>query len=379
MEGEYNIPTPTHFELKRSFDIAKDGLYQVDIDLTAKPAATMNFSINQSLLEKVSFKYNEKTKTYSTVLVQLSKGRHLLKILAKQEMPIARISFAPVKNPAALAAFAKHQDSQYGYLRAFIGNRRDDGQELQALKQISKVTAPLNNPQTIEFTTHIDDYPLPAHDPTNKNYLANLLHIGLWNTPWNSKKNTNIVIHSIEFESNVSPVWPPKTHTDIFIDSQSKNEKQYARAILANFLPKAYRKKISDDELNRHLGFWQALRPHHNSFESTIKEVLAISLSSPQFLYISEPEGTKDKNLTEFELASRLSYFLWNTMPDDQLMTAAKNKTLKSNLKQHIKRMIQDHRSFNFSKTFASQWLDIERLERVVVDSRHARGYNLDH
>ena len=65
-------------------------------------------------------------------------------------------------------------------------------------------------------------------------------------------------------------------------------------------------------------------------------------------------------------------------MPDIQLLEAANNKTLKRDLRQHLSLMIQDPRSFNMSKNFTSEWLDIERLERVIVDKKHSGGYTLD-
>ena len=360
-EGEYHVPQPTNFTVKRGFTIKENGLYQIDFKLSQKLKNGLDLTVNSSIVKNLKYKFKS-AGNYSTALVELQKGSHILELLSKGEIPVSEISFTKVNSTEATELFTAYQSEQYGYLRAFIGNRRDDGQEFLATKDIFKVDAPLYKPQLIEFNLQMDDFPLPAYDPKNKNYLANLLHLGFWNTPWNRQKNTDIVIHSIEFESNVSATWPPKSHTDIFIDSNKGNEKQYARTVLANFLPKVYRKSLSDDELNRHIGFFEALRPHHTSFENTIKEVLAISLNSPQFLYISEPDGTSRKQLTEAELASRLSYFLWNTMPDAELMSAAKNKTLKKNLKQHLSRMIQDPRSFNMSKNFLSQWLDVEKI-----------------
>ena len=253
-EGEYHIPQPTDYSIKKSFQITDSGLYQIDLKLSAKLDSGLDLTVNNSQLPNLKFKFNS-VGFYSTALVELQKGPQTLKLLSKSEIPVSDIAVTKISDATTLNSFNDIQKEKYGYLRAFIGNRRDDGQEFKATKEIFKIDAPLSAPQLIEFNVQMDDFPLPAYDPKNKNYLANLLHIGLWNTPWNSQRNTDIVIHSIEFESNVSSTWPPKTHTNIFIDSNKSNETQYARAILTNFLPKAFRKQITDDELNRHLGF----------------------------------------------------------------------------------------------------------------------------
>ncbi|MCM8531792.1 MAG: DUF1592 domain-containing protein, partial [Lentisphaeraceae bacterium] len=377
-EGEFNVPVPTNHTAKKNFVVEKDGLYQIDLLLAKKLNKPVSLKINNSKIANLDLsKASEKIS--SSCLVKLRKGTSLLTIVSKEaEVSIKALYASKVTELKVIKDFQEYQASQFSYLRTFIGNRRDDGQEYQLLPQTLKVDAAFGQPRTYEFTAHMDDFPLPAHDPKNMNFLANLLHIGFWNTPWKSKGNPSILVHSIEFESNASKSWPPKAHKAILIDSQRGNEREYARTVLKNFLPKAYRRQISNEVLDRHVSFFDSLRPHKHSFESTIKEVLAISLSSPQFLYINEPEGTKSKTLTDDELASRLSYFIWNTMPDEELREAAANKTLKRDINVHLKRMLNDPKAYQLSKNFVNQWLDIDRLDRVVIDRKYSGGYQKD-
>ena len=377
-DWEYKIPKAVNYPLVHTFDIKHKGIYQVDFELSAKPQSGLDIQLNHAKLSNVVFNYLPTVKNYSVGLIQLKKGQHSINIDSVYDIPLKSISITPVTDAESLKVFHTHNASQYAYLRAFIGSRRDDGQEYDPLPEIIKIDAPLDKPQIIEFHCHIEDYPLPAYDKDNKNFLANLLHIGLWNTPWNNAKSSDVVIHSIEFETNVSPTWPPLSHKSIFIDSKKSNEAEYAKEVLANFLPKAFRRQITNDELDRHLNFYEKLRPFHTNFESAVKEVLSIALSSPQFLFINEPVGTASNKLTEDELANRLSYFLWNTMPDETLLKAAKNKTLMRDLDVHITRMIKDPKSFRFSKAFSTQWLDLNRIDRVIVNSRYSSLYQKD-
>lgn len=379
-DGEYEMPQPIHHTINHGFEHkGAAGVYQLDLVMKSKPEASLTVHVNTAAIKNINYNFKEDQSQYSVGLIELHPGQKHLHIYSRSEIPVEKVILTPVSNKEQLANYKTYNESQYAYLRPFIGNRRDDGQEFRPLKEIKKISAPLHAPETYEFTTYIEDYPLPAYDSKNKNYLANLLHIGFWNTPWNTKRNTDLIIHSIEFESNAFPTWPSPSHKNIFVDSaNSANQSAYAKEILANFLPKAYRRHVSEEELTRHHGFWKIIYDNKKDFNASIKELCAIVISSPQFLYINEPEGTRTKQLTEFELASRLSYFLWNTMPDEELFAAAANGTLRKDMKQHLKRMIADPRSFNFSKNFASQWLDVERLERVVVDKKHSNGYTQD-
>ena len=100
-------------------------------------------------------------------------------------------------------------------------------------------------------------------------------------------------------------------------------------------------------------------------------------LASPRFLFLVEPEEAhKDRSLNEFELASRLSYFLWSTMPDEELFSQARAMTLRSNLRQQVVHMLNDPRSSEFVANFTGQWLQLRKLAGVARDKDLFRGFD---
>ena len=102
-------------------------------------------------------------------------------------------------------------------------------------------------------------------------------------------------------------------------------------------------------------------------------------MSSPRFLGLpaSRTGGAKER-LTDHELASRLSYFLWSTMPDETLLRLADQGKLHDPavLSAQVRRMIQDPRAWSFIEQFAEQWLDLDRLQRVTVSKNSYPGFD---
>jgi hypothetical protein len=104
---------------------------------------------------------------------------------------------------------------------------------------------------------------------------------------------------------------------------------------------------------------------------------LTTVLASPHFLFLVEPEESReDRLLTEFELASRLSYFLWSSMPDDVLFGDARAKTLRANLRRQVVRMLEDTKSNALVENFAGQWLQLRRLGGVARDKDLFRDFD---
>jgi hypothetical protein len=96
-------------------------------------------------------------------------------------------------------------------------------------------------------------------------------------------------------------------------------------------------------------------------------------LISPDFLFLVEPSGSSKRSISDWELASRLSYFLWSSMPDTHLFNLAKKEALRKPeiLEKEISRMISDERSWQFVEQFADQWLDIGALQRVAINPNY--------
>ena len=113
-------------------------------------------------------------------------------------------------------------------------------------------------------------------------------------------------------------------------------------------------------------------RPEFSTFEDAMVEVLATALATPDFLYLTQRATTEEKKspakLSEFELASRLSIFLWSSIPDDKLLKLAEQGKLRKPeiLADQVKRMLADPRSRRFSQNFVEQWLGLDGLNSVT-------------
>ncbi len=179
-------------------------------------------------------------------------------------------------------------------------------------------------------------------------------------------------IESIEFVGPVFESWPPKHHTDILFPSKKRevDERGYAGQVLRRFMNRAFRRPVAPGEVEPYLAMFDLVRPTVSTFEEAIREALAMVLISPDFLYLVEPGGEEKRPLGDWEIASRLSFFLWGTMPDNRLFSAAGGERLtkKNYLRQVVSAMLQDERSWSFVDQFVDQWLDVGAVDRVAVN-----------
>jgi hypothetical protein len=134
---------------------------------------------------------------------------------------------------------------------------------------------------------------------------------------------------------------------------------------------------VLPEEVERVLQIFRFAHDRGESYERAAQLALATILASPKFLYLVEPEQTReDRPLTEFELASRLSYFLWSSMPDEELFREARARTLRANLRRQVARMLADPKSAEFVENFAGQWLQLRKLGTVARDKDLFPGFD---
>ena len=152
------------------------------------------------------------------------------------------------------------------------------------------------------------------------------------------------------------------------------SEQEHARQIIERFAARAFRHSTPEttfiDGLSERFA---RLRAGGDSFETALKESLSIVLASPGFLYLSEPSAPdKPRQITDPELATRLSYFLWSAPPDAELRDAGSSGTLHSPrvLAQQVDRMVASPRSQEFVHGFVKQWLGLERLDFFRFNAR---------
>ena len=182
-------------------------------------------------------------------------------------------------------------------------------------------------------------------------------------------QRTTLILEDLEFEGPLYTAWPPAHHTRLLPPSDAP-ERQRAEQAIASLMTRAYRRPISAVDVQPVLSIYDEIRPSSPSFEEAMRETLAMVLVSPEFLYLVEPSEDRPRPLTEHELAARLSYFLWSTMPDEKLRTLADSGRLKDEavMAEQVLRMIEDPRSKEFVEHFTDQWLDLSGLDRVAIN-----------
>lgn len=167
-------------------------------------------------------------------------------------------------------------------------------------------------------------------------------------------------------------VAPPSLKKVFFTrPGNGQSERQAAEKIVERFASRAFRKAVTKDEIAKYMTLFDAEKEKGQSYKEAIKLPMAAILISPHFLYRSEnaPAPKKEFKLDNFQLANRLSYFLWMSMPDDALFELAKagNLSKPDVLRAQIKRMIQSPKLKAFTKTFGEQWLGYHELGKSKV------------
>ncbi len=184
----------------------------------------------------------------------------------------------------------------------------------------------------------------------------------IYNPEMDLEKLPRLQIESIEIEGPIEKEWPPASHKALFFAGDTRSDAAYAREIFTRFLPRAYRRPVTKVELDEIVAVVNDAQAKGKlSFPAAMRVGLQRVLCAPGFLFLQEPAGANPQRRTlgEYELASRLSYFLWSTMPDEPLLALAAAGKLRANLAAQVARMIADPKSSQFVENFAGQWLSV--------------------
>ncbi len=175
----------------------------------------------------------------------------------------------------------------------------------------------------------------------------------------------------------------PKGYERFFTKDAPKGKAErraYARELLERFASKAFRRPVDDGTLDRLTSLAEA---HYSqsgrTFEAGIAHAMQAVLASPRFLFREEriegkPSSREAPFIDEYSLASRLSYFLWSSMPDAELMRLAGAGELRKNLPAQVKRMLADWHADSLVQNFAGQWLQTRDVESIEIDARAVLG-----
>jgi mono/diheme cytochrome c family protein len=196
------------------------------------------------------------------------------------------------------------------------------------------------------------------------------------------KGTTNLQGISVRLEGPVDRKdWPyQKSYERIYFRGEAPaadvERRKYAREVLERFVRKAFRRPADDKTLDRlvHIAELVYTQPD-KTFEQGVSQALVAVLASPRFLFRMEeadpktPKGAAFAYIDEYSLASRLSYLIWSTMPDDELFRLAERGELRANLKGQVQRMLQDNRAGELSRNFAGQWLKARNVDHVPLNA----------
>ncbi len=217
-------------------------------------------------------------------------------------------------------------------------------------------------PRTFEFTGFLkksQSFSLRPPDLTNYVQPARIA----------AHDGPGIVVRNVEIDGPLIDVWPPPSHRVIFSDKikDSFSDEEVAE-ILRRFASRAFRRPVPTPESNAYLMLYQQARLDGDNCLTALQHSLKAVLCSPYFLYMYEEPGELD----DFALASRLSYFLWCSTPDDELFRLASQQQLSQPgvLKQQVARMIADPKVNRFVNDFVGQWLSVDKVGEMQPDAR---------
>jgi len=195
------------------------------------------------------------------------------------------------------------------------------------------------------------------------------------NHPDPARRDRNLWIVRIDLAGPLDGPPPPKPETHLRIFGEGKlpeeTDSSYATRVIAAFAKRAFRRPAATDEIRRLRDL--ALKSSGNNIERGIRDALMAVLVSPSFIYREEAAGDTagDKSLiSEHALASRLSYFLWASMPDERLLELADAGKLRHNLSSEITRMLASEKSSSLVTDFAGQWFQTRDLDIITPDAK---------
>lgn len=185
-----------------------------------------------------------------------------------------------------------------------------------------------------------------------------------------------IRVTEFKIEGPLYETWPPESvcttiGSSTIPDLRDANARLF---LLGRFAKRTFRRKITRDEMSLWVKYLNSKYALTRDWRVALIETMTAMMASPDFLYLRE----EDRELDSFQLASRLSYFFWSTMPDRELFSLAGTGKLRDPkvLQKQVTRLIQDPRSQRFTNSFPDQWLALDTLGTMPPDSKLFRFYN---
>jgi mono/diheme cytochrome c family protein len=229
---------------------------------------------------------------------------------------------------------------------------------------------PPGKPAVVEFVDHLEARSTIRILPYGLESAQAVHKIGA-----DKYEGRGLAVQWVEVEGPLYDSWPPPSHRRLFgdlarepvpgnrdrLEVVSKDPEADAERILRAFTRRAFRRAVTDDDVKPLLALVKKKLAEKRSFEQAVRVGLLAAMLSPEFLFLREKPGKLD----DFALASRLSYFLWSTMPDEELLTLAEKQKLgkPETLRKQVERMLKDPKAAAFTENFVSQWLNLRDID----------------
>ncbi len=269
-----------------------------------------------------------------------------------------------------ISAYAIQNDGKPVTYRVTAGTLKEVTEE----RLVGYFSVPQDKPTVIEFTEQLE--------PENR---IRILAEGLPATPpqvqevgAENYKGPGLVVQWVDIEGPLLESWPPPSHLALFgnLKQQRVQRERYevvseqplvdAERLLTDFARRAFRRPVSAEEIQPFLARVRGSLENGRSFEQSMRLGFKGILVSPDFLFLRE----RGPRLSDFELASRLSYFLWSSMPDGQLCKLASANQLHKPevLRGQVERLLGDPKSRAFTENFSGQWLSLRAIDDTLPD-----------
>lgn len=383
--------------------IAKNQTHQVDVKVGSVKQLTRDLQYQVGNINKQGFQVTPLATAF------LANQKYNINLNFDSEFPgFHQLEIRSINPNHQLVKLYQHQrvvkqiaTSRKPVILPYIGSRADDGMDYKNLGTGQVIEQDLGQAKIYTFVGRLEDMPVPVHGTQGDHITSGSLKVGLWNhdlVKSNQQAGSAINVEYIEFEAPFFEQWPTASHSNIFINSEHPIESEaYAKQVIHRFAEKAFRRALMPADTAKYVQLWRTYHQQTDDFKQSIKETLVAILCSPNFLYMVEPEvkaepglaqklGTKvteilgissawaspqQAPIDDFSLANRLSYFLWNSSPDKELLKVAGTGQLHQTdlLNQQINRMLEnDQKLERFVKHFTHEWLRLDRQIQQRVD-----------
>jgi hypothetical protein len=262
-----------------------------------------------------------------------------------------------------LAEFGGPKDEQANYLQPTLA-----GDQMEKRFQVRMpITAGLHT-ITVAFLKRSSATTLELLEPFGRERLDPITPVGI--------PELDKVTLEGPFKATPSTTSPSRKRIYICQPTSDKDATACATSILTTLARRAYRGALNDTETKRLMAFYEAERASGGSFDDGIEAGLRFILVNPRFVFRAEqdPEGVAPGavySISDLELASRLSFFLWSSIPDDTLLTVARQGKLRTPavFEQQVRRMLRDPRAKALATNFAGQWLYLRNVKGHSPDA----------